>query len=87
MSSTNYQPEDTMRDRKHYLSLLAQNPGATVGFTLAASAVYAARFGECEDEHRGTEEWATIARDLKSRYGENLDGDQVRAEMKQPREK
>jgi len=73
-----------MRNKTHYLNLLAQNPSAQVGFTLAASAVYAARHGNCDDAERGTNEWADIARDLRKRYGESLDADQVRAEMEQP---
>ena len=70
-----------MRDKQHYLNMLAQNPDAGVGFTLAASAVYAARHGLCENEQRRTDEWSDIARDLKSRYGETLTTDEVRAEM------
>ena len=73
-----------MRDAAHYIRLLDQNPSAQVGFSLAAAAVYAARYGSCEATDHGTEEWRAIARDLKSRYGENLDAEQVRQEMKQP---
>lgn len=72
-----------MRDAKHYRALLNTNPSASVSFTLAASAVYAAQHGVCEPEHRDTAEWKTIARDLKARYGENLTVDEVRAEMVQ----
>jgi len=70
-----------MRNAQHYSRLLDQNPGAQIGFSLAASAVYAARFGSCEAQDRGTDEWRKIARDLKSRYGESLSVDEVRAEM------
>lgn len=35
----------SVRTKQHYLNLLANNPNTTVGFTLAAQAVYAARFG------------------------------------------
>jgi hypothetical protein len=35
-----------MRNAQHFYRLLDQNPDASVGFTLAASAVYAARYGE-----------------------------------------
>jgi hypothetical protein len=70
-----------VRDANHYYKLLDQNPNAGVGFTLAASAVYAARYGSCEAADHGTEEWRTIARDLRSRYGETLDADEVRREM------
>lgn len=70
-----------MRDAAHYIRLLDQNPSAQVGFSLAAAAVYAARYGACEASDHGTDEWREIARDLKSRYGENLGADQVRTEM------
>lgn len=71
-----------MRDAAHYRKLLAQNPAASVGFTLAAAAVYASRFGSCEAADHTTDEWKQIARDLKTRYGENLTADEVRSEMK-----
>ena len=70
-----------MRDANHYRHLLDQNPGAQVGFTLAASAIYAARYGSCEAADHVTDEWRAIASDLKSRYGENLDASDVRSEM------
>jgi hypothetical protein len=70
-----------MRNTTHYRDMLDRNPNAQVGFSLAAAAVYAARYGSCEAADHGTEEWRTIARDLKSRYGENLDAANVIAEM------
>lgn len=73
--------EPKMRDKQHYLKLLDQNPNAQVGFSLAASAVYAARFGSCEPSDHGSEAWREIARDLKSRYGETLSVQEVRTEM------
>lgn len=71
-----------MRDARHYYRLLNQNQSAQVGFTLAAAAVYAARYGFCEAEQHSTEEWKQIARNLKEDYGETLTTDEVRAEMK-----
>jgi hypothetical protein len=70
-----------MRNEQHYRNMLEQNPNASIGFTLAAAMVYAARYGICETEHHGTDEWKTIARMLKTKYGENLDVDQVHDEM------
>jgi hypothetical protein len=61
--------------------MLKQNPNAGVGFTLAAAMVYAARYGVCEPANHGTDEWKTIARRLKSEYGENLSVDECSAEM------
>lgn len=70
-----------MRDARHYRRLLDQNDSASIGFTLAAAAVYAARYGQCEADDHATEEWKQIARHLKADYGENLTTDEVRAEM------
>lgn len=70
-----------MRDITHYAHILEQNPNASVGFTLAAAAVYAARFGVCEAEDHASEKWKSIARRLKSTYGETLTVDEVRNEM------
>lgn len=70
-----------MRNKQHYMNLLESNPNSSVGFTLAASAVYSSRFGICESEHHASDDWRSIARDLKDLYGENLSVDQVRAEM------
>ncbi len=70
-----------MRNEQHYIRMLDQNPNASIGFTLAAAMVYASRYGICEAEHHSTDEWREIARRLKSKYGENLDVDQVHTEM------
>ena len=74
-----------MRTAAHYRRLLDENPTASVGFSLAAAAVYAARYGSCDDEEHGTPQWREIARDLKKRYGESLSVDEVHAEMGVPR--
>lgn len=71
-----------MRTLPHYQKLMADNPGASIGFTLAADMVYAAMHGTINrsEAHEG-EEWRNIARRLKSKYGENLSADEVRREM------
>lgn len=71
-----------MRTAKHYEELLDENPNASIGYTLAASAVYAARYGVCEAEDRSTEEYKLLARDLKNKYGLVLTADEVRERMK-----
>lgn len=70
-----------MRNARHYRDLLERNPNAGVGNTLAAAAVYAARYGICEAEQHGTAEFRDIARDLRTRYGETLTTTEVRREM------
>lgn len=63
---------DTMRDERHYRNLLVSNPNASVGFTLAAAAVYAARYGYCEAEQHASSEYRNFARKLRDKYGEQL---------------
>jgi len=70
-----------MRNENHYREMIEKNPEASIGFTLAASAIYAAQHGLCEAEQSSTDEWRVIARDLKSRYGETLSGADVLDEM------
>ncbi len=71
-----------MRTKKHYEKMLSENPNTTIGFTLAADMVYAARHEIIHrSEAHDTDEWRTIARNLKSRYGENLTVEQVRSEI------
>jgi len=72
-----------MGTRKHYEKMLAGNPDASIGFTLAAQAVYAAKNGifDANSPDHNDAEYRKIARDLKTRHGENLGADDVRAEM------
>ena len=70
-----------MRDANHYRQMFEQNTSTGIGFSLAASAVYAHRYGQCEAEHHATEEWRQIATDLQQRYGETLTAQQAIAEM------
>ena len=71
-----------MRTITHYQKLLADNPGTTIGYNLATDMIYAARHTIIKrSEARDTDEWKTIARNLKARYGESLSVDEVRSEM------
>jgi hypothetical protein len=81
-SRINGRPGGKMRDAEHYRDMLDRNPSAGVGFTLAAAAVYAARFGVCNAQERGTPEFREIALRLKRKYGETLTADEVRQRMK-----
>lgn len=71
------------RTKQHYIDLLDKNPNATIGFTLAAQAVYAARNGvfDANAEDHNYEAFRAIARGLKMKYGENLTVEQVRSEI------
>jgi len=71
-----------MRTKKHYDNMLDKNPNTTIGFTLAADMVFAARHNIiCRADAHGGDEWSNIARALKQKYGENLTGGQICHEM------
>jgi len=70
-----------MRDARHYKNMIQKNTGASIGFALAASAVYASNFGFCEAKHHSTPEWRQIASGLKSKYGDTLTRDEALSEM------
>ena len=74
-----------MRNEQHYRHMLEKNSNASVGFSLAAAMVYAARYGSCEPADHGTDEWAEIARRLKNTYGENLTVSECSNEMDKAR--
>lgn len=65
-----------MRDAAHYRRMMMENPDAAVGVSLAAAAVYAARYGVCEASDRG-EEYRELVRTLKRAYGETMDAQTV----------
>lgn len=71
-----------MRTKQHLLDMLDQNPAASIGFTLAADMVFAARYGSVAVTDHSSDEWKQIARTLKSQHGEQLDQAVVRAKMK-----
>jgi hypothetical protein len=73
------------RDYAHYRRMFRERPAASVGFALAASAIYAARNGQCEDGDRETDEWRHVARNLKSTEGEDLAAARVLALMAEAR--
>lgn len=65
-----------MRDAAHYRRMMMENPDASVGVSLAAAAVYSARYGACEASDR-TDEYREIVRTLKRAYGETMDAQTV----------
>jgi len=70
-----------MRDEQHYRRMLAGNPGASIGFTLAAAMVYAVRYGCIGAGDRGSEAFRRIALRLRSQYGEYLSNEEAGDEM------
>ena len=72
-----------MRTRKHYESMLESNPGTTWGLSLAAQAVYAAKNGVFDRNTNFDEDYyrKTYLR-LQKKYGEVLNPEEVRNEMK-----
>ncbi len=73
------------RDAEYYRALFTRKWVVSVRFPMAASAVYAARFGACDTEDIAEREWLLIAADLKKTYGNFLTADQVLREMESPR--
>ena len=72
-------------DAGNFREMIADNPNATWGVSLAANAVYASKYGYYGDKlgHRRDERWVRIARHLRDTYGESLDGEELLAEMDQ----
>jgi len=60
-----------MMNAEHYWNMLTRKGEATVGFALAASAIYAAKFGVCGSQEIMSEKWLRIAAILKATYGNN----------------
>jgi len=69
-----------IRTKLHYERMLANNRFATVGHTLAAYMIVAARRG-LVDFDGDREEVAEISRRLRAEYGETLNLDEVKREM------
>lgn len=67
------------RDAEQFRRLFASNPNASIGFSLAARAVYAARFGFADDPDPAA--FGEIARRLKTKFGEEMGASEVLAEM------
>jgi len=62
-----------MRNEQHFRNMLEQNPNANIGFTLAVSMIYAARYGICDPENHGDNNWHNVASALRLKYGNRRD--------------
>lgn len=72
-----------MRTRKHYETMLENNPDTTWGLSLATKAVYAAKHGIFDHNASAYihDEYRAIYLRLQKKYGEALNPDDVRNEM------
>ena len=69
-------------DELFYRNMLSHESGAEVGISLAASAVYAAKYGACELEDKTRIEYKILLRMLREKYKErNLSASEVITEM------
>jgi hypothetical protein len=70
------------RDEHFYRTLLSHNSDAEVVVSLAASAMYAAKYGACEPADRTRLEYKILLRKLREKYkGRNLSVSETIAEM------
>lgn len=66
---------------KHYRDMVCDNPHATVGFVLAARAIYATRHGSFDTRDGDTRQFRDIATELANKYGEALTTNEMKLEM------
>jgi hypothetical protein len=52
--------------------MIKHTPGTLIGIDLATSALFAARFGMCGAQHRGTEAWKEIYKNLETEHASIL---------------
>ena len=71
----------TIYTEQHYWDMIRQNPGATVGFVLAARAIYAAKNGVYDTRDGNSPKVRNLALNVANRYGEALTTDDLRIEM------
>jgi hypothetical protein len=69
-------------DEQFYRNMLSHESGAEIGIALAASSVYAAKYGACEPEDKTRVEYKIIMRTLREKYkGRNLSVNETITEM------
>jgi hypothetical protein len=70
------------RDEHFYRTMMSHESDAEVGISLAASAVYAAKYGACEPADRTRVEYKILLRTLREKYkGRNLSASETITEM------
>ena len=70
------------KDEHFYRTMLSHEPNAEINISLAASAVYAAKYGACEPADRTRVEYKILLRRLREKYKErSLSVSETIAEM------
>ena len=69
-------------DEQFYRNMLSHESGAEINISLAASAVYAAKYGACEPADKTKAEYKILLRRLREKYeGRNLSVKETITEM------
>ena len=69
-------------DEQFYRNIMLHEAGAEINVPLAASAVYAAKYGACEPADKTSIEYKTLLRTLREKYaGRNLSTSETINEM------
>jgi hypothetical protein len=69
-------------DEQFYRNMMSHESGAEIGVSIAASAVYAAKYGACEPADKTRIEYKILLRTLREKYkGRNLSASETITEM------
>ena len=69
-------------DEQFYRNMMSHESGAEISISLAASAVYAAKYGACEPADKTRIEYKQLLRKLREKYkGRNLSVSETITEM------
>lgn len=71
----------TILTERHYRDMISDNPRATVGFVLAARAVYAAKHGAFDTKDDDTPRFRRLACEMANKYGQSLTTTEMKFEM------
>jgi hypothetical protein len=70
------------KDEQFYRNMLSHESGTEINISLAASAVYATKYGDCEPEDKTKLEYKQLLRKLREKYkGRNLTVSETITEM------
>ena len=70
------------RDEQFYRNMMSHESSTEIGISIAASAVYAAKYGACEPADKTRLEYKQLLRKLREKYkGKNLSASETITEM------